>query len=818
MPQVSPQAAEAKRAFYARLEGLKAEEAVIDPGVRVLDYGPGETIFRRNAPVTNLYFLLGGRVQERGLRRLPNGVIQRRLVRQVQPHPQQPIRPLGLYDFLYHQPYSTHAWADTLCQLLVIDVQTFEKLIYHQPQLPGLLAPLTLIDRLRTIPALRAVERTELSYLAEACDVRTVKPPAPLTLAASSIHRFLYIIDHGQVEVLHRDGTRTLLANGTVVGLHEDERQAQVYAPAQLFQVEQETLLALTPLNLVASTRRQQQAVQRTLEHLPLLSDPAFTPAIRTRLAGYMSHYALPHNTLIAQQGAMSDSLWVLMSGQPARLHALDDDGHALSTTMVQGPLAFCEGALLAQTVFEATLEAPEGSQWLRLHRADFQAFLREGGTALASKLHLRQEVQLQVGQRPATEQYPWLQDGEGIIWPSRRHWFVLLRKLWLAALLFVLMLLTGGVEALLRPPLAGWPSLTGLLALFTLGLLAWNVYDYWNDYIVVTNRRIVREEHRLLQSRRLQETGLEQIRNVDFAKSFWGQLLDYGLLKVQTAGSQGTIAFDFIPQVERVQRIIINQMARRRHYREAASKLEIQKQLEGRLGLRVELPERVRPWQPPESLVVRSGQRLLRRLLPRRLSRTERYAQERLVWRKHWIILVLRVLWPTLLLSAICAVLLAEMATGLGVLFGIALAPLTLLLVMAALFLVGLIAWRYADWRNDTYEVTRDEFADVEKKPLFFDEQRRTARLVDIDNIRTEIPSTFHYLLNYGNVLIETAATQGNFTFDGVPDPNGVATEVRRRIEEARRRDELERARARARELTDWFELYNRLESGQGT
>jgi hypothetical protein len=77
-------------------------------------------------------------------------------------------------------------------------------------------------------------------------------------------------------------------------------------------------------------------------------------------------------------------------------------------------------------------------------------------------------------------------------------------------------------------------------------------------------------------------------------------------------------------------------------------------------------------------------------------------------------------------------------------------------------------------------------------------------------------VPSTFHYILNIGNVRLETAAVQGGFTFDTVFDPGGVATEVRRRIETARRRDEEQRAQQRARELTDWFEMYNRLHHSQ--
>jgi hypothetical protein len=181
-------------------------------------------------------------------------------------------------------------------------------------------------------------------------------------------------------------------------------------------------------------------------------------------------------------------------------------------------------------------------------------------------------------------------------------------------------------------------------------------------------------------------------------------------------------------------------------------------------------------------------------------------------VWRKFWLILLGRLFWPTLILIGCLLFLLAPPAMISRQLSAEANQPLRLFVTVAGLVALGVVAWRFSDWHNDTYEVTREEVADVEKLPLFFDEKRRTARLLNIDNIRTELPSTLHYLLNFGHVRLETAAEQGDFTFNSVFDPNGVATEIRRRIDAARQREESERARQRSRELTDWFEMYTRI------
>ena len=103
-------------------------------------------------------------------------------------------------------------------------------------------------------------------------------------------------------------------------------------------------------------------------------------------------------------------------------------------------------------------------------------------------------------------------------------------------------------------------------------------------------------------------------------------------------------------------------------------------------------------------------------------------------------------------------------------------------------------------------------QIADVEKKPLFFAENRRSALLGEIENIEVSMPSPINFLFGFGNVRLQTAATEGMFTFDWVPNPRGVSEEIRRRIELYRQQQEATRAHQRSQELPDWFEMYDRL------
>ncbi len=138
----------------------------------------------------------------------------------------------------------------------------------------------------------------------------------------------------------------------------------------------------------------------------------------------------------------------------------------------------------------------------------------------------------------------------------------------------------------------------------------------------------------------------------------------------------------------------------------------------------------------------------------------------------------------------------------------------LELLGALISLVLLAWMAWIYADWRNDTYEVTSRRIIDIEKKPLFFAEERKEAPLEQIQDIEVIRRSPVQILLNFGHVRVRTAATDGLFTFDYVPDPNGVKDEIHRRMEEWRRREEKRKTQEQMEHLPDWFEMYHRLEA----
>ena len=151
-------------------------------------------------------------------------------------------------------------------------------------------------------------------------------------------------------------------------------------------------------------------------------------------------------------------------------------------------------------------------------------------------------------------------------------------------------------------------------------------------------------------------------------------------------------------------------------------------------------------------------------------------------MWRKHWLILIERI-WQSLLAWVIVTgTVVLTLTNALGFTW---LAPGLAWLIPAVLWLAttAWLWWQYEDWANDLYIVTNDKVIDIERKPFGLSEQRREAGLDRIQNVEYEIPSIWANFLNYGNVLIKTAAADEGFTFDLVAHPRGVQREIMNRV-----------------------------------
>lgn len=779
-------------------------------------------LFVQDAPVTHLYVVVEGVVEE--VARPPTSrepyPLQRHVTGDTKSAGATARLLIGIYDLFYYGKHSTSAFAYADSALYQIDANGIDWLMARVPEIGELLAPFALIERLRTIPLLAGITPVALGFLADEFTRRPRRYCAPgeLIYQENERARLLYLLDRGQIYLQWPDDRDCWLGNGAVFGLADEPtlgdeivtHRAVATKEAALLEISRTIFRRITGLHADQRGQEAYALLARAVDEAPIFARLEATE--QHRLLGYFSHYHLPNPHVLVQQGEINDSLWLLLPGSRAQVHALKSSGEAYQRISAEGPAYFGENALHAEAPMGATIEGEENSQWARLHRDDLEQAVRDFAPDLKTKLPHLQSAAVPPFQSRFPS-YSWLQSGEAIRLVCHRHWIDLLRKLspsffLLLALLTLTLTVAGG---LIDP--AGWVYMVVIGGgVVMMGQVTWALIDYLNDFLIVTNRRIVLQEEILFFRRWRREATLERVQNIDIRIGFWGKVFGYGNIVVRTAAEQGALPFAFVAEPKRIEETITELRALRKIDEDAKKRSSVQHLLTGRLRLRLPLPPRVclpaTEAPPPESLW-RTIRRLIKELL---LWRTGQPSDsQHVVWRKHWLILLGR-LSPALAIPGFVFLFVLWQAFAGRAALSPAMLAVELLLGLLLFADLLWIAWIVADWRNDTYEVTTASIMDVEKKPLFFDEKRRMARLDEIENIEVNVPSFLHYLFDFGSVRLQTASTDGDFTFDLVPHPHAVAAEVQRRIEEYQARERLRSAQQRAQELPDWFDLYDLL------
>ncbi len=147
---------------------------------------------------------------------------------------------------------------------------------------------------------------------------------------------------------------------------------------------------------------------------------------------------------------------------------------------------------------------------------------------------------------------------GERIVFLLRRYWITFARQLTFYLLLAVLPFIARYLVLRLYPGLVDTIFSGGILeALFRLGvslyfLVVWVFFwsawvDYYLDVWVVTTERVVTLEQRALFNRSVSELRLLRVQDVSAkVQGFLGTFLDYGEVRLETAGEQSEAVFAF--------------------------------------------------------------------------------------------------------------------------------------------------------------------------------------------------------------------------------------------------------------------------------
>ncbi len=309
--------------------------------------------------------------------------------------------------------------------------------------------------------------------------------------------------------------------------------------------------------------------------------------------------------------------------------------------------------------------------------------------------------------------------------------------------------------------------------------IVAYVVIDWANDFLVLTNLRVVYDDQQLLVRHVQQQLLISDIQQVNLHQNTYLQhWLGYGSLNIRSF-SPRSLFFSNAARPKVMQEKILAEVNKWRQQSEPEQLRQMvedqiyrdKPQPRPRLAIQVYAQPGPLPWlfHPNPEID---------------------YERETVIWRPFWVFLLLAMLPPIGLFVIL----------GLGLVFLVRLELISLGLAFAVglplLLVCGFWAyWVYEEHENDIYILTRQNITDVDKRP-FGPESRRVAPLGAIQDISFRVGFWEALLQNFfnlgfGDVVVKTGgAAGGDFTFRHVPDPRGVQATINDYLTDFRKRE----------------------------
>jgi hypothetical protein len=354
------------------------------------------------------------------------------------------------------------------------------------------------------------------------------------------------------------------------------------------------------------------------------------------------------------------------------------------------------------------------------------------------------------------------------------------------------------------------------LIGVFALAISIYILIDWANDFLILTNTRVVYDDTQLLVRHVQQDVLLDNIQQVNLsADSYLAYFLGY--VERERLRLLRFLGLSSDPPPERVTavygKLVIGSLsARRLVFDWANNPTTMQAKINGELGQlrRRQAPELLRqiiedqvydnkrPPAPKPSIFVeeRGGP------IPGLFHHNPEIHGDQVTWRPYWLFLVLD-MFPAIAVL-ILATLLLSLAAQTQLMSGFV---AFWIWVPIALVCVARIVWVREEHENDKYILQLDRIIDVDKKP-FGPESSRVASLGNIQDISFD-QSFVESILGYGDVSILTGGAGGKFTFKHVPDPRGVQATINDYLTDFKKRE-----KERAQQATiDLLKQYHQLQ-----
>jgi len=529
-------------------------------------------------------------------------------------------------------------------------------------------------------------------------------------------------------------------------------------------------------------------------------------------IADEMDEISVAEGEVVFAQDGKSENFYLIYSGNVRIFRK--QQGKEIQLAILEKHDYFGEMGLIARRKRSGTVTATSDSILLALDRKDFETLFKS-----TPQLRLNLDVAVKSRQLARSLHFKWLGRDEVIYFLARKHRILLYEKLFLPSLAMII-------------PAAfiyGWLFIAhvfivafaaSLLLVAWIGLMAWVIVDWGNDYYIVTNQRVIWLEKVIGIYDSRQESPLSAILGVDVETGQLGRILDFGNVVMRTY--VGKIIFHNVSHPDQAAHMIEEYWNRTREHAAGLEKEAIKNAIRKRLGLPMPEPKRgfgepaPSPSQETPPPKRSAGWLTVLRFLGANTLKLRYETGENVIYRKHWVVLVIESWMP---IAGTVGVLLLLIYRLFQLAFdpeislisfqnGFSLDTWVSVFLLVLLPLVGWLIYEVIDWSNDKFEVTDEQIIDIDRKPLGT-ESRNAAQLENILSTRSERTGFLGNIFNFGTVYITVGGSK--LAFEDVMNPATVQSDIDRR--RTARKTQLEEARIAGERdrMAEWLATYHR-------
>jgi hypothetical protein len=523
-------------------------------------------------------------------------------------------------------------------------------------------------------------------------------------------------------------------------------------------------------------------------------------------VAERLHEVAVPKGQVVFQQDTKADNFYLIYGGS-VRVMQKQQAKETQLARFVKDDY-FGEMALIAKRLRRsATVIADSDTSLLVLSRDDFEQLYKQ-----KPQLQLNLAVAIRSRLLSRRLHFKWLRPEEVVYFLARKHPIVLYQNLILPALAVSLPIgFFIAYFAIARSLIVFIAAL--LLSIAVIGWVAWVITDWGNDYYIVTNQRVVWLEKVIGIYDSRQESPLSTILSVGVEASQFGRILDYGNVIVRTF--VGRIPFNHVNHPNQAARMIEEHWQRTREAAVGMEKEAMKNALRRRLGMPApEPPKQEAPPPPPPPPPKRVS---LLRMLGASTLKLRYETGDAVVYRKHWVVLVLEAWIPVLGFLATFGLFIQRLvqlaknpdpnARFISFTGGLSVDAWAGALVILMFVMLLWFIYRVMDWSNDKFIVNAEQIIDVDRKP-FGSESRNAAQLENILGTEYQRIGILGNIFNFGTVYITVGGTK--LAFEDVMDPASVQSDIdRRRMARTEKKKQAEIAAERER-MADWLATYH--------